>query len=117
MRAVLVVEDDKLFLDSLIRTLEGYFDIQGILDPSLILEKMVTKCPDIIILDYNMRPLNGIEVLKMIRSEGYIVPVIMISASLSSDMVAQALELDVNYILTKPIDGIWLIHIMNKLIQ
>jgi CheY-like chemotaxis protein len=97
--------------------MEGHFEFQGISDSSLVLTKMTIECPDIIILDYNMLPDDGLLVLRKIRWAGYTVPVILISGSRNPEIIEQALELGVDYVLSKPIDGDWLIHIINKLIQ
>jgi len=58
---------------------------------------------DIIITDYEMPNLNGIEMIKLIREINKEVPIILVSAVQEIDIIVEALKLNVNNFLKKPI--------------
>lgn len=58
---------------------------------------------DLIIADYDMPLLNGIEMIKKIRSRDKEIPIILVSAITDVDVIVQALQLNVNNFLKKPI--------------
>lgn len=58
---------------------------------------------DIIITDYEMPNLNGIEMIKLIREINKDVPIILVSAVQEIDIIVEALTLNVNNFLKKPI--------------
>jgi two-component system, chemotaxis family, chemotaxis protein CheY len=68
------------------------------------LEKMKGAKIDLIILDVNMPVMNGLEFLKILRSDGGTksVPVIMLTTQGEEDMRKTALGLGANDFLTKP---------------
>lgn len=59
---------------------------------------------DLIILDLNLPDLNGLEVLKKMRSKGKTVPVIILTAYGMKESVVKAAGLGINYYLVKPVD-------------
>jgi response regulator RpfG family c-di-GMP phosphodiesterase len=62
---------------------------------------------DIIILDYMMPNLNGIEFIKEFRNSKKIVPIVMVTAAGSDDTIhKEAFEAGVNDFLSKPINSI-----------
>ncbi|OQY29153.1 MAG: hypothetical protein B6244_04770 [Candidatus Cloacimonetes bacterium 4572_55] len=105
MKEILLVDDDRLFLKSMGRALnaEGYnVDLSGTGQDAL--SKIKTKQYDLIILDYKMKPMDGLEVVKRIREQNYRCPIIMISAFGSIDMATTAFSHDVVTVLPKPVE-------------
>jgi len=70
------------------------------------LQIIAANPPDIVLLDYMMPEMNGLEVLRIIRSEEATVelPVIMVTARAESDATVEALEAGADDYVTKPID-------------
>lgn len=76
--------------------LEGYLEFQK--------KNRTSKNFDLIISDINMPKMNGIEMLERIRETNKDIPIIFITARNESDVLLQAIELQViNYII-KPLD-------------
>ncbi len=67
------------------------------------LEKLKTEKIDIIITDYEMPKLNGIEMIRLIRETNKEIPIILVSAVQEIDIIVEALKLNVNNFLKKPI--------------
>ncbi|MEO0699476.1 MAG: response regulator, partial [Pseudomonadota bacterium] len=70
------------------------------------LQIIAANPPDIVLLDYMMPEMNGLEVLRVIRSEEATLelPVIMVTARAESDATVEALEAGADDYVTKPID-------------
>lgn len=66
-------------------------------------EKFQNQKIDLIIVDYDMPVLNGIEMIKKIRDVDKEIPIILVSAIQDIDVIVQALQLNVNNFLKKPI--------------
>ena len=80
-KTILIVDDEKPIVDILVYNLqkEGYDTLEandGELAVSLALEKK----PDLILLDIMLPKMDGITVLKTLRSEGFDTPVILLTA-------------------------------------
>lgn len=85
---MLLVDDDLDFLDVLEKWLkrENCF-IQKVTSGFEVLEKLTRENFDIIITDYRMPDMNGIEVLKAIRKQSLKIPVIILTGQ-SEEMIA-----------------------------
>ncbi len=104
---ILVVDDNtsnlKFILDAL--TKAGY-RVRPATDGELALQSVRVKLPELILLDYKMPGMNGIEVCKRLKSspETSDIPVIFLSALGEFDLKVKALEAGgIDYI-TKPIE-------------
>lgn len=88
---VLVVDDDGLFRESLQQNLaEAGFDVAGFADgPSLLTHLQAGGRAALILLDWRMPGMNGIEVLRRLREAGETIPVIFLTA-LSDQMYEEA---------------------------
>ncbi|HEY3914579.1 MAG TPA: response regulator [Verrucomicrobiae bacterium] len=62
--------------------------------------------PDIILLDLNLPKMNGLEVLKEIKTDESLlkIPVVVITSSKAEEDVAKSYHLHANCYITKPID-------------
>jgi CheY-like chemotaxis protein len=70
------------------------------------LEQIRTSDPDVMLLDWDMPLLNGIEVMRIVRSPGVFprpnLPIIMLTARAQRSFVVQALHAGVHEFLVKP---------------
>jgi two-component system chemotaxis response regulator CheY len=104
----LVVEDNpfmKELLRQILRTL-GVTQIVEAADGAEGFELYKATSPDIVLLDWQMEPVDGLELTKMIRgkdSPNRYVPIIMITAYSEIERVTLARDGGVNEILVKPI--------------
>lgn len=68
------------------------------------IEKVKETNPDLVVMDMKMPRMNGLEVLKQLRSLNYNCPVIMMTAYGELEIVAQAIKMGVKKHITKPFD-------------
>ncbi|MBN1640780.1 MAG: response regulator transcription factor [Anaerolineae bacterium] len=81
METVLIVDDDQRLLRMLQRTLvyEGY-DVATASDGAEALQTVYDRRPDLVVLDWMLPGLNGLEVLEALRTEQNETPVLMLTA-------------------------------------
>ena len=88
------------------------------LDPEVALRECERDQFDLVLVDYIMPKLDGVEVLKTLRSlEAYrLVPMIMIASTISKDVKLQAIQAGATDFLNKPVDWVELQARMRNLI-
>jgi len=103
MSRILIADDHPLMLSGLEAVLRNtnYQVVAKARDGLELFALLASSRPDILIVDINMPGRNGIEVLRTLRSKGDQRPVILLTADLHDDALADALELDVNGIILK----------------
>ncbi|MDP2894119.1 MAG: response regulator [Sulfurimonas sp.] len=69
-------------------------------------QKFCDEDIDLIISDYDMPVLNGIDMIKKIRERNKEIPIILVSSIQDVDVIVEALQLNVNNFLKKPIVAI-----------
>ena len=109
--AVLVADDDKINRIMLSRLLEneGYTPTT-VVDGSEALEAVAKDSYDAVLLDIMMPGTDGIEVLRVLKSDSrwWHIPVIMVSAVEETDSIARCIELGAEDYLLKPFDPVLL---------
>jgi two-component system chemotaxis response regulator CheY len=105
-----MVIDDNAYMRRVIRAVLGGFGVREVTeaeDGAAGLELFAQVAPDIVILDWEMPILNGIDVAKMIRQPGSsanaYVPIIMVTAHSEEARVVKARDAGVTEFLAKPI--------------
>ncbi|HZZ64852.1 MAG TPA: HD domain-containing phosphohydrolase, partial [Candidatus Baltobacteraceae bacterium] len=70
------------------------------------LEWCGSHTPDVVVVDYNMPPPDGLEFIERFRSDplNAVVPIVMVTAEQQRDLRYRALELGASDFLTKPVD-------------
>ena len=108
MKTPILVVDDYKTMVRIIRNLLtqlGFDDIDDASDGSEALHRMTSKRYGLIISDWNMEPMNGLDFLKAIRSgnsDNARVPFIMVTAESKQSSVQEAKEAGVNNYIVKP---------------
>ena len=108
--ARVVIVDDRStarsLLEGLARTLEPGIVVESYADPLEALASMQLNLPDLIISDYRMPGMDGIEFTRRIRAERRLadVPVIIVTVVEDRQIRYQALENGATDFLTRPID-------------
>jgi len=101
---ILIIDDERGILEDLSEYFEnGENRIFTALKPSLAFDILQKNSIDIVILDINLPEMNGIEVLKKIKSEYEDIEVIMITGHGDTDTVIQALRADASDYISKPL--------------
>ncbi|HNT74660.1 MAG TPA: response regulator transcription factor [Anaerolineae bacterium] len=103
MEKVLIVDDDEKLLKMLQRTLtyEG-FDVSTALDGEAALAQVYAVRPDVVILDWMLPKLDGVEVLRALRMEQNDVPILMLTARDAVQDRVEGLERGADDYLVKP---------------
>lgn len=104
---VLVVDDMAANRSVLCRQLELHkYGVISVDSGEAALELLTRTRPDIVLLDYMMPNMNGIEVLRHLRANPATVdlPVIMVTARAENQATVDALEAGADDYVTKPID-------------
>lgn len=119
---VLIVDDDQDIVLLMKQILEdaGYLHILGLSDPRDVIAAIRDWMPDLILLDVRMPYIDGITLLKTIRSlEGpsEFVPVLVLTAGTERESLKAALHAGANDFLTKPVDiEEFLLRVQNLLV-
>lgn len=107
---ILIVDDYKTMLRIIKNLLSqlGFKNVDEATDGTMALEMMRTKTYGLVISDWNMEPMTGLELLKSVRSENpkhQDVPFIMVTAESKTENVIQAKEAGVNNYIVKPFNA------------
>ncbi|MFC6864794.1 ATP-binding protein [Halomicroarcula sp. GCM10025817] len=92
---VLHVDDDRRFLDLSAEMLErhaGDLTVTTLADPLEVLDRLETANVDCIVSDYNMAPLNGIDLLRRVREVDPDVPFILFTGKGSESVASEAIS-------------------------
>ncbi|MEW6617814.1 MAG: response regulator [bacterium] len=105
MKRILVAEDDSHFRRALLETLyqEGYLTFT-VEDGARALENLKIYKPHLLILDLKMPKIDGIELLKRIRTEQYSVPVMIVTAYKELAKDPEVAMGNIVTLMVKPID-------------
>ena len=107
---VLVVDDYKTMIRIIRNLLKqlGFEDIDDAADGTEALEKMKQRRYGLVISDWNMEPMTGIELLKQVRGSNdnfKDTPFIMITAESKTENVVAAKQAGVNNYIVKPFNA------------
>lgn len=104
---VLIVDDmaDARTLLRLLLTHKGHYTVLEAVDGHQALEEVRANTPHLIIMDYMMPDLNGIEVVQNLRRDPdtAAIPVIMLTARTDQRTQDEAMRAGVDAFITKPI--------------
>lgn len=99
---ILIVDDDSQFRRTLQLGLVAHgYEVSGAADGAEALNSIATEGPDLIVLDWSMPGMDGVEMCRMLRANSE-VPVIMVSGNRSKKLRDAALEAGANDYLAKP---------------
>ena len=106
---VLIVDDYKTMLRiirNLLRQI-GFDNIEEAMDGGAALQKLRNKEFGLVISDWNMEPMSGLQLLKEVRLDVKLkdVPFIMITAERKTENVVAAKEAGVNDYIVKPFNA------------
>ena len=120
-RKVLVV-DDMMSMRNIVKRalLEiGYKNIHEALNGEEALEKLKSGGFGLVLLDWNMPVMSGIELLRSMRADPTLqaIPVLMITAEAKMDNIMEAVQAGVSDYLVKPFSGQALQEKLEKIYQ
>ncbi|HBJ38157.1 MAG TPA: two-component system response regulator [Planctomycetaceae bacterium] len=104
---VLVVDDSGVMRKIISRALGelGINEVEEAADGQLALDMMTASGPfDLLITDWNMPVMNGLELVQSLRGSGCAVPIIMVTTKSEKEAVLQAIQAGVNDYVIKPFE-------------
>jgi two-component system chemotaxis response regulator CheY len=104
---VLVVDDSGVMRKIISRALGelGINDVEEAADGQLALDMMTASAPfDLLITDWNMPVMNGLELVQSLRGSGCATPIIMVTTKSEKEAVLQAIQAGVNDYVIKPFE-------------
>ncbi len=115
---ILIVDDEPFNLDLLEQELSdlGHSSVRAS-DGTQALQQIDRLNPDLVLLDYRMPDMNGIEVLREIRRQRKELPVIMITAFATIDVAVEAVKAGADDFVTKPFDPDHLALVVKKALE
>ncbi len=106
---ILIVDDYKTMLRIIRNLLKqlGFDNVDEAIDGSSALQKLREKECSLIISDWNMEPMSGLQLLKEVRADVKLkeLPFIMITAESKSENVIAAKEAGVSNYIVKPFNA------------
>lgn len=120
MKKILIIEDDKQLASTLKEVfVHMKFDVISLSDANSVIEKINKNKPDLIISDYYLPGLSGLEIMECIRKESDTpdIPVIFLSGSDDEKIKANCLENGAKSFITKPFQLKELISVVNNLLE
>ena len=104
-KKVIVANDQEDILRLIADRLAFYgLEVHTARDGGECLEQVEREQPDLVLLDIRMPVMNGLEALAAIRATHPQLPVLMVSASVEPELVAECLEQGANAYLIKPFE-------------
>lgn len=114
-KIIFVVDDNGDYLQTLVFFLkrQGY-DAYGFEDPQLCLNQLTLLRPDLILSDYEMPHMNGLEFVKEVNRMLTNIPCLLVTGSIMPELPKKALNEGCAGILSKPFDISELIDAIEK---
>ena len=102
----LIVDDSPTVRRIAGRILRGFgLEVDEAEDGQLALEACVRSMPGTILLDWNMPVMDGLEMLKLLRAEGFSdMKVMMVTTEAENEFILRALDAGADEYLMKPFD-------------
>src|SRR6476660_9189174 len=105
-RRILIVDDEanqRLMVEQALRALAFDWTISTAASGQEALESLALHQPDLIITDYHMPIMNGLELIARVRERQIPSRIILITAYSSPELYDAAQKLQVDHYLTKPV--------------
>lgn len=117
---ILIVDDEanqRLMIEQALRSLARDWIILTAASGEEALEALTVRAPDLIITDYHMPVMNGLELIGHVRDRHILSRIILITAYSSPDLYDAAQRLDVDHYLTKPVPLKLLRHLTTSVLK
>ena len=108
-KKVMVIDDQRnarVIMEGVIRCIDPYIDVKAFGNPLEAIEWARANVPDLILTDYKMREIDGIETIKRLRQLQTCadVPIVMVTVSVDTKVCHSAFDAGVTDFLVKPYD-------------
>lgn len=119
MKTFYIVDDDLGIVNILKDIVDKYFkgSLVGVASTGSEAIAQIKKLkPDVILLDYLLPDKDGLQIVRAIRDE-YTSKIVMISEVSDKRMIAKAYRENIEFFITKPINVIEVVSILNRVIE
>jgi two-component system chemotaxis response regulator CheY len=103
---ILIVDDSRVMRQIVVRTLRqaglGGHDIIEADNGKAGFDAVVQHRPELVLSDWNMPEMSGIDMLRALRAAGLDVPLAFVTSEGSPEMVARAEQAGAMFVITKP---------------
>jgi len=111
MATILIIDDQMIcrqILCQIVSSINGNHDVRDFASPQEALEWTKHHSVDLVLVDYKMPGMNGIEFIRLFRTQPACahVPVIMVSSDEDPSIRLEAMEAGVTEFIVKPVDHI-----------
>lgn len=106
LHSILIVDDEgnqRFIVEQALRSLAPDWLITTAASAHEALESIAAHVPDLIITDYNMPIMNGLELIAQVRQQRIGTRIILMTAYSSPELYAAAQHLKIDHYLTKPV--------------
>jgi DNA-binding NtrC family response regulator len=116
MKTILIVDDQNVQLKTLRRGLRtrGYQVVEAINGKQALDHLGKDETIDIVLTDYAMPEMNGIELLQKIRETNKTIPIVIMTAYGDKDLVIETMHYRCNGFIDKPFNIDDLLEVINK---
>lgn len=115
---VLVVDDDKTILNMLYKALrQNGLDADLTVSGEMALKLLAQETYELVLLDINMRGMDGFEVIKTVRSQGLDIPIMVVSGRKEDKDALYGLEIGADDYIVKPFNPVTLVAKAKALIR
>jgi FixJ family two-component response regulator len=102
---VAVIDDNEQIVEYLVDILEEYdFEVISYTNPKKYLKEIEISPAEVVLSDISMPQMDGLDLLKKIRSHGVKVPIIFISGHVTKEALMQGMSLGVSGFIEKPFE-------------
>lgn len=116
---VLIADDSEILRNLLVRILAtvGIEDVECAIDGQEAIDAVSRSDFDLILIDWSMPKVLGIDAIKEIRSKGKTMPIIVISSHYNKDLVEEALASGATDYIAKPFHVEMLLQRIKQLLR
>jgi len=117
MKNILVIDDDTYICNLLTNYLkQNGFSTEGVLSGIAALKLIDNKAFDLILCDYRLPDIDGLEMLKHIQSKNASIPIVIMTAYAEVKMAVKLIKAGAFDYVTKPIHPDEILHLIKKAI-
>jgi DNA-binding response OmpR family regulator len=118
MPKILIVDDDPTLVDFLVLLLEseGYETCQAS-DGVIALEQIAREQPELVLLDYMMPNMHGLDVLRKVSIDYQSSFVVMLTGKGSEEVAVQCMKAGASDYVVKPFDNEYLIGVIRNVLR
>lgn len=115
---ILIIDDDPVASDLLCEILKPHHaEVMNVFDPGMAAELVKNNFFSLIISDVNMPDIPGHELIRILRCQGKLTPVIFVTGAVTMDLLFTAIRLGASDVLEKPFDAKNLLSSVSRVIE